>query len=117
METVELLVVVLGGLLISATTWLTCFWWYGRRMQALSARLQKAEKARQFSMQQTLVARKQIEALQKDLASQHRALADAHLARQRSRHLEEVLRESALEDDERENEAPAHGFADTQPMA
>lgn len=115
METVELLVLGLGGALLCATTWLTCFWWYGRQVQSLNARLHKAEKARLFSAQQTLVARKQIEALQKDLALQHRALADAHLVRQRTRHMEEVLREAAAAD--HEADLPEHGFADTQPMA
>ena len=116
METVDALILALTASLASAITWMTCHWWYGRRVDAIDGRLQKAEKARQFSTQQTLVARKQIEALQKDLASQQRALSDAHVARQRLRHMEDVLREAAAAEAQSDRSVPANGFADTQPM-
>lgn len=117
METSHFLVYALSAVLVSGATWVACFWWYGRKADELSLRLQKSEKARQFSAQQTLLARKQIEALQKDLAAQNRALTVAQVARQRTRHMEEVLRAAAEAEEALDTQPAAHGFADTQPMA
>jgi hypothetical protein len=86
-------------------------------LHSVSHRLQKSDKARLFSIQQTLQARKQVEALQKDLAAQQEAMAQAQIARQRSRHLEEVMKAAAEAEAESLALRPAHGFADTQPMA
>ena len=102
---------------VCVATWLGCHWWYGRKLDAANSRFQKSDKARHFSIQQTLQARKQIEALQKDLAAQQDALAQAQVARQRSRHMEEVLKAAAEAKDEAVAVRPSHGFADTQPMA
>ena len=102
--------------LVCAMTVLGCRWWYVRKLDAMSHRLQKSEKARLFSVQQTLQARRQIEALQKDLAAQHEAMAQARMAKQRSRHLEEVLKSAAEEESQAIEKPPAQGFADTQPM-
>ena len=91
---------------------------YGRQLRALNLRLQKIDKARQFSGQQLLQARRQVEALQKDLAAQNEVLARAQLATQRSRHLEDALRAaSTAEPSGAMPLAPAHGFADTLPLA
>jgi hypothetical protein len=99
-------------------TLLACRWWYQRKLEALAQRLQKSEKARLFSSQQTLQARRQIEALQKDMAVQQQAMAEAQVARQKSRHLEEALKAVAEADEEATLALPQnHGFADTQPMA
>ena len=118
MDTRHWLIFAIGASFIGAATWFACHWWYGRKLEAANQRLQKSDKARLFSIQQTLQARKQIEALQYDLAAQQKAMAQAQIARERSRHLEEVLRVAALADAEAEALAlrPSHSFADTQPM-
>lgn len=67
------LVSVLGSAVVCVLTWASCQWWYGRKLAAMICRLEKIDKARQLSSQQTLQARKQIEKLQTDLAAQHRA--------------------------------------------
>ena len=87
-----------------------------QRLQLL-ARLQSLL-TREMAGQQTLQARKQLEALQKDLAAQNAAMAKAQIAKQRNRHLEEALKASAVAELESgDNVArPAHGFADTQPL-
>ena len=106
-----------GSSLACIVTWATCHWWYGRRIEGVTAKLVKVEKARLFTAQQAMQARKQIEALQKDLAAQNEALEQAQVARQRKRHLEEVLKEaSAADGGETLLTRPAHGFADTQRM-
>ena len=117
MDTRHWLIFALGWLLVGGATWLGCWLWYGRKISTLNHRLQKSDKARQFSSQQTLQARKQLEALQKDLAAQNAAMAKAQIARQRTRHLEETLKASAIEELGAEGPAqPVDGFADTQPL-
>lgn len=54
------------------------FWWFSRQMKAAAARVDKVEKARQFAGQQVTQARKQVEALQKELGElKHAAKAGA----------------------------------------
>ena len=121
MDTRNWLIFAGGVVAACVATWLLCHWWYGRRVDAANLRLQKVEKARLFSIQQTLQARKQVEALQKDLSAQQEAMAQAQVERQRSRHLEEATRLATLAEAQAEGDAvthrPTHGFADTQPMA
>ena len=117
MDTRLWLISALVGTSLCVATWLGCRWWYGRKLDAANSRFQKSDKARHFSIQQTLQARKQIEALQKDLAAQQEVMAQAQIARQRSRHLEEVLKAAAEAEGEALAVRPALGFADTQPMA
>ena len=74
-------------------------------------------KARLFSAQQTLQARRQVEALQKDMAMQKQAMEEAQVTRQRSRHMEEALKAVAEAEEAALAVRPNHGFADTQPMA
>jgi len=69
MEAFDLFITCLGAIGLCAATAGACHWWYGRRLSAMADRLDKLDKARQFSQQQTLQARKQIEKLQKDLAA------------------------------------------------
>lgn len=84
-------------------------WWVGRRVPELRARIDKLEHARSQAVQHAAQMRRQIEQLQKGLAAQHRARAEARSARKRelSDSLDAATERSAL---------PAHGFADTQPM-
>jgi uncharacterized protein HemX len=103
----------LGCTLACAATLGGSVWWFGRRLAALNHKLDKMDKARQFAGQQTAQARKQIEKLQAELAVQQRKLSHAHATRQRSEQLDLVLGPA----DSAANHQPAHGFADTQPMA
>jgi hypothetical protein len=118
MDTSQWLIVSIACPVVAGATWLGAKWWYGRQLRVLTLRLQKIDKARQFSGQQVLQARRQVEALQKDLAAQNEVLARAQLATQRSRHLEDALRAaSTAEPSGAMPLAPAHGFADTLPLA
>jgi hypothetical protein len=101
----------------SIGTLVLCVWWYRRKLAALAHRLHKSDKARLFSAQQTLQARRQIEALQKDVVVQKQAMEEAQVTRQRSRHMEEALKAVAEAEDAALAVRPNHGFADTQPMA
>jgi len=118
MDTSQWLIVATACSGVAAATWFGAKWWYGRRLRALELRLQKIDKARQFAGQQALQARRQVEALQKDLAAQNEVLARAQLATQRSRHLEDALRAASVAEPSGAMPlAPAHGFADTLPLA
>jgi hypothetical protein len=117
MDLRHLIIVSSGSALAGLLTWAACHWWYGRRIEDLTTKLVKVEKARLFTVQQALQARKQIEALQKDLAAQNEALEQAQVARQRTRHLEEVLKAASAADAAQTLlPRPANGFADTQPL-
>ena len=129
METNLLLTLFLTSAVLCAATFAACHWWYGRKLAASAERLEKSEKARQFSAQQTLQARKQIEKLQRDLASLQRARAEAEAAQARERNLREVLAAAeppaaaptpsvARSADPGGPVAPTlvNGFADTLPM-
>jgi hypothetical protein len=109
------MMLALAALVATVATWALCRWWYGRRISSLLAKLGKSDKARNFSVQQALQARKQIEALRKDLAAQQEAMVKAQIARARSRHLEDVLKAASEAEDHALR--PASGFADTQPLA
>lgn len=126
MNTFQWTVVALAALSAAALGGGAVRWWCGRRMFELLARLDKLEKARQVAGQHAAQARRQIEQLQKDLAAQHKARAEARSARKRE--LDESLDAAGdsptrIEGIATEGEAdtgrpvlPAHGFADTQPM-
>jgi flagellar basal body-associated protein FliL len=111
------LVVVL--LVASLATWAVCRWWYGKRLLVAAQRLHKSDQGRLFSQQQTLQAKKQIEALKKELAEHRAALCDSEVNRKRTRELELAL--AAAERAAENNSGlmplgPSHGFADTQLM-
>jgi len=60
----------LFGLTLAGATFAGCRWHFGRRMRAAMARMEKLEHSRQTSMQHAQQARRQVEALQKELAAQ-----------------------------------------------
>ena len=102
----------------SAVMWAACRWWYGRQLAAAAHRLQKSEKGRLFSQQQTAQAREQIGALKAELESRQVATAELEAAKRRAAALEQAFQSA-----EREPEpvalarlplVSAHGFADTQ---
>jgi hypothetical protein len=103
----------------SLATWAACRWWYGRKLLVAARRLHKADQGRLFSQQQTLQAKKQIEALKKELDEQRAQLSDTAASRKRTRELEQALAaaERAAEDNSNLMPlGPVHGFADTQIM-
>jgi biopolymer transport protein ExbB/TolQ len=107
----------LALLVASVVTWAACRWWYGRRLLTAAHRLQKCDKSRLFSQEQTLQARRQIEQLKADLASHQQSAAENQAARRRAAQLEEALHAGerpALADSGRMPLVSAHGFADTQ---
>jgi len=107
----------------SAVMWAGCRWWYGRQLAAASHRLQKSEKARVFSQQQTAQARQQIGLLKAELEAHQQAAGELETAaKRRAAQLEDALH-AAERERERERESvpearmplvSAHGFADTQ---
>lgn len=110
---------VIGLAVASLATWAACRWWYGRKLLVAAQRLHKSDQGRLFSQQQTAQAKKQIEALKKELADQRAELTDTVASRKRTRELEQALAaaERAAEDNSNLMPlAPSHGFADTQIM-
>ena len=124
METNLLLTLFVTSAVLCAATFAACHWWYGRKLAAGAERLEKSEKARQFSAQQTLQARKQVEKLQRDLAALQRARAEAEAAQARERNLRGVLAAaepfapapSMARSAEPATPTLVNGFADTLPM-
>ena len=102
----------------SAATWAVCRWWYGRKLLAAANRLQKSEKARLFSQQQTAQARQQIGQLKAELEALQQSAAEHQAVRRRAAQLEEELvaaeRPAAPELVDMMPLVSAHGFADTQ---
>ena len=108
----------------SAVMWAACRWWYGRQLTAASQRLQKSEKGRLFSQQQTAQARQQIGLLKAELESHQQAAAQLEAAKRRNAQLEDAFQaaERERERDRARESVPearmplvsAHGFADTQ---
>lgn len=107
------LLLIVTALALAALTWWGCAWWYGRKLTELRDRMDKLRHAASLNANQT---RHQITLLQKEL-SERPALTTA----QRSARDEAAERRAALD---RQIDAgntaaqqPAHGFADTQPLA
>jgi hypothetical protein len=60
----------------SAVMWAACRWWYGRQLSAAAHRLQKSEKGRLFSQQQTAQARQQIGLLKAEIEAHQQTAAE-----------------------------------------
>ena len=106
----------LAFLVASVVTWAACRWWYGKKLAAAANRLQKSDKSRLFSQEQTQQARRQIEQLKGELASHQQSAAENQAVLRRAQ-AEEALQgsERAAEPDSgRMPLVSAHGFADTQ---
>ncbi|MEO8311657.1 MAG: hypothetical protein ABI520_10825 [Caldimonas sp.] len=104
-------------LVASVITWAACRWWYGRKLAAAGHRLQKSEKGRLFSQQQTAQARQQIGQLKAELESVQQSAAEIQAVRRRAAQLEEALsavEQPAAPDVDMMPLVSAHGFADTQ---
>ena len=101
----------------STVMWAGCRWWYGRQLAAATHRLQKSEKARLFSQQQTAQARQQIGQLKAELEAYQHAAAELDAAKRRAAKLEEAIYAARTPEPEARMpvvSAQAHGFADTQ---
>jgi sRNA-binding protein len=104
----------------SIVTAAACRWWYGRKLEAATHRLQKSEKGRLFSQQQTAQARQQIGQLKAELESHQQTAAESQAARRRAAQLEEALAAATERAPAADVgmmplvSAQAHGFADTQ---
>ncbi len=106
----------LAFLVASVVTWAACRWWYGKKLAAAANRLQKSDKSRLFSQEQTQQARRQIEQLKGELASHQQSAAENQAVLRRAQ-AEEALQASeraAEPDSGRVPLVSAHGFADTQ---
>ncbi len=105
-------------LVASVVTWAACRWWYGRKLAAAGHRLQKSEKGRLFSQQQTAQARDQIGQLKAELESLQQGAAEIQAVRRRAAQLEEARsaaeQQPAAADVGMMPLVSAHGFADTQ---
>jgi hypothetical protein len=107
------LLLIVTALTLASLTWWGCAWWYGRKLTELRQRLDKLRQAAGLQANQT---RAQIAMLQKELserpaltASQRSARDDAHARR--------AALEAQIDAGNAALERPAHGFADTQPLA
>jgi sRNA-binding protein len=100
----------------SAIMWAGCRWWYGRQLAAAAHRLQKSEKGRLFSQQQTAQARQQIGILKAELESHQKTAGELESAKRRAAQLEEAFHAAEREPapQARMPLVSAHGFADTQ---
>ena len=108
----------IAAVVAALVTWAVCQWWYGRKLVAAAQRLQKSDKGRQFSQEQTLQARRQIEQLKAELESHQRSATESQAAaRQRAVPLEEaryVAKRSSAPSSGFMPIVAAYGFADTQ---
>ncbi len=104
-------------LVASVATAAACRWWYGRKLAAAAHRLQKSEKGRLFSQQQTAQARQQIGQLKAEIESHQQTAAEGQAARRRAVQLEVALSAAERPAVNVVGMMPlvsAHGFADTQ---
>lgn len=82
MDANQWLIAAAAFLIGAAVAGAAAFWWFSRQLKAAAARVDKVEKARQFAGQQVTQARKQVEALQKELGDlKHAAKAALRPAR------------------------------------
>jgi len=119
MDLLQAFVVALALVGASLATWAGCRWFYGRKLVAAALRLKKSDQSRLFSQQQTAQAKKQIEALKKELDEQRKLVVETETSRKRTRELELALlaAEKVVEDNSGMMPLkPTHGFADTQIM-
>jgi hypothetical protein len=119
MDLLQAFVLVVALVAASLATWAGCRWFYGKKLLAAALRLKKSDQSRLFSQQQTAQAKKQIEALKKELEEQRKLVVDTEASRKRTHELELALlaAEKVVEDNsERMPLAPKNGFADTQVM-
>ena len=120
MDLLQAFVLVVALAAASLATWAGCRWFYGKKLLASALRLKKSDQSRLFSQQQTAQAKKQIEALKKELDEQRKMMVvDTEASRKRTRELEQALlaAERVVEDNSGMMPlAPKNGFADTQIM-
>ena len=119
MDLLQTIVLVVGLVAASAVTWAACRWFYGKKLSAVVLKLKKSDQSRLFSQQQTAQAKKQIEALKKELDELRKLAVETEASKKRTRELELALlaAEKVVEDNSGMMPlAPKNGFADTQIM-
>lgn len=118
MNTQQWLMAVAGLVIGAGAAWGAAVWWFGRQLKAAQAKQDKVDKAREFAAQQASQARRQIEALQKELGdlrqqfNQQQAQAPRQAAPQSPAPVEMPI----LGVDPTPSRPPADGFAETQVM-
>jgi hypothetical protein len=128
MDTSAWISIVIAVAASGGGAWLGARWWFGRQAAALRAQLDRAEKARQATTQQSQQMRKQIEKLQKDMSALHASRPSAAPAAaaapkdkaQRLADAEALLAAAGAEGGASAGARaapPEHGFAETQPMS
>lgn len=121
MDATQWIVAVVAALSFGALGFGAGRWRYGRREHTLLQRAARIEQARQLALQHGQQARRQIEMLQKEIATYQRARVEAQAARRRSRELSDTLdaQERTMVMPGRGfdlSRLPPSGFADTQPI-
>lgn len=100
----------------AGAAWGVAHWWFGRQLRAAAARQDKVDKAREFAAQQASQARKQIEALQKELGDlRHPSRPHGPRVDVQAPTPEVML--PVLGADSKPGNLPTDGFADTQVLA
>lgn len=74
MDTQQSVMVAAAVLVSGGAVWAAAVWWFSRKLRQAEAGLDRTEKARQFAAQQAAQARRQIEAMQKELADLRHAV-------------------------------------------
>lgn len=120
MDTDQWLIVVAWAVAASVGTWILAMLWYGRKLTASQARVRKLEKARQNAFQQTTLARKQLEQLQKEMTDLRQSTGQREIVKPKPPMPDPAPRRSdnplLSSDPYDEPEQPHHGFAETQVM-
>jgi hypothetical protein len=122
MDTMQLMIIAGAGVVLTAIGVWAGRWSLAPREAELLQRIARLEKARQTAQERSQQARRQIEILQQEISSHHKARSEALSARRRARDLSDALdAEQTLVLPGRSNDGfslsrlPPSGFADTQP--
>lgn len=118
MDTQQWLVAVAGLVIGAGIAWGVAIWWFGRQIKTALAKQDKVDKAREFAAQQASQARRQIEALQKELGDLRQQFhqQQAQAPRQTPAQSPAPVEMPILGVDPTPPRPPADGFAETQVM-
>lgn len=126
METIHWIAAAMAALIVGVASAGACVFFFKRRIDELTRRMNKIDKARQTALQHGLQARTQIDMLQKELAEQQRQRSQQTRTTQQQVRREEL--DLVLEAADRSaalaaatsfttrGPLPKSGFADTMPV-